>query len=517
MPQSFTVIALALSTVLSVTARAKLPESEQIKHFYGVCWRGALQMNMRAARALGYKYILFGHVGRKHAARPEAKGLRFFLETPESLCRPLLPIKLGKSELKDLRKRWPRLFASYPRISQWFKDEWFDELKAYRPDVWRAYKEAYEQYFPWCSTMAEFPRNIAVGWVGSSLVGHPMPDFQQKAVVDFMVKTIVEHARESDNPDNDFHFVGCAWDVPSRWGEYWPMKHAPARKARQRPIPGGHSDPRASAVWHPGITHDYSTLREGILMYYLSLRKALQGEFPDRKIYYLYEPWTPRRWTTALRASSLSEADRRLIAGDALFSEGPSLEYLKDSELGQIVEAGWHSKNDLGSSTPNLENDYDKHLKYLGILAGVHGLWFNSFGRFDAQKTDIATRGRDLVVARLIPNWDNLNAVPMSERSWDAKAKVYRSPKSYADKDVLYSRQPVTGKVFVVFRSAEGKVHLHPDETVTDIRRTNELFEPVHDGRTELTIDGRTVEVRSSDSCGKCYVISVKRADTDRR
>ena len=136
---------------------ADLPESEQIKHFYGVCWQGTHEMHMRAAQALGYKYLLFGHVGGKDAARPEARGLRFFLETPENQFLPPLPIELNPQELQDLRQRWPSLFDGYPRISQWFKDEWFDELKAYRPDVWQAYKEAYEQFFPWCNDTAEFP------------------------------------------------------------------------------------------------------------------------------------------------------------------------------------------------------------------------------------------------------------------------------------------------------------------------------------------------------------------------
>ncbi|MFV1995599.1 MAG: hypothetical protein ACC661_09185 [Verrucomicrobiales bacterium] len=324
------ILALASTTTAS---RAELPESEQIKHFYGVCWRGTPEMNMRAAQALGYRYVYFVHLQPKDAARPEAKGLRFFLETPQHLWTPDLPIKLDQSELKDLKKLWPRLFAPYPKISQWFQDQWFDELKAYRPDVWRAYKEVYEKIFPWCDSTADFPRNIAVGWVGESLTGHPLLDFQQRAVHDRLIKITLERVRAWENPDNDFRFAGCAWDVPSKWNEYRPMRNLPERMARQRPIPGGHDDPLASAVGHPGITHDYSTFREGVFQFYASLKRALQKEFPDRKLYFIYEPWYPLQWVSALQTSALSEADQRFIAGDALFAEGPSLDFLKDPDL----------------------------------------------------------------------------------------------------------------------------------------------------------------------------------------
>ena len=364
---------------------------------------------------------------------------------------------------------------------------------------------------PGATTQRSSPPNIAVGWIGSNLVGHTMPDFQQRVVIDSLVKTVVELARESDNPDNDFRFAGCAWDVPARWVEYYRNETASETVARQqRPIPGGSSDPNASAVWHPAITLDYSTLGEGVLRYYLHLKKALQREFPDRTIYFIYEPWTPKRWTSALEASPLSQSERRLIAGDALFSESPSLTFLEQPALGEITATGWFTKNSLGSTTPNLENDYDKHLEHLRVLAGVHGVWFNSFGRFDGGGTDIATRARELVLARLIPHWDNLNGVPLSERSWDANAKVYRSPTSYADKHVLYSRPPGTGTRFGVFRASDGEVRLSPGETVADIRRTNELFEPVYDGTAELKIDGSTVSVLSSESCGKCYILTTR-------
>ena len=47
-----------------------------------------------------------------------------------------------------------------------------------------------------------------------------------------------------------------------------------------------------------------------------------------------------------------------------------------------------------------------------------------------------------------LPNWDNL--LNATNRSWNGSA--YASSNSYADSNIVYSRHPKTGKLFVVFR-----------------------------------------------------------------
>ncbi len=57
--------------------------------------------------------------------------------------------------------------------------------------------------------------------------------------------------------------------------------------------------------------------------------------------------------------------------------------------------------------------------------------------------------------------------------------------------------------------NTKGKVRLRFHETVTGIRRTNELSERVHDGTGELTIDSDIVMLRLSDLYHECCVLTL--------
>ncbi len=86
---------------------------------------------------------------------------------------------------------------------------------------------------------------------------------------------------------------------------------------------------------------------------------------------------------------------------------------------------------------------------------------------------------------------------------------------SYADRDVLFSRQPGTGNLFAVFLSPSGVVELGANEEVVDLRRTHELYEAHGDGSAdasgELDVDG--LDISPDDSAGQLsqlYVIFVE-------
>ena len=117
--------------------------------------------------------------------------------------------------------------------------------------------------------------------------------------------------------------------------------------------------------------------------------------------------------------------------------------------------------------------DYDREQHFLQHLdacgtAGVNGAWFGWYGEDNVDLKDAAGRlvfTNDLQLLRAIPNWDNLAGIAGGrERRWDGA--VYRSPRSYASKDVMWSRHPETGEVFAVFRTMEGRIQLRPGETI---------------------------------------------------
>src|SRR5574337_1642492 len=133
--------------------------------------------------------------------------------------------------------------------------------------------------------------------------------------------------------------------------------------------------------------------------------------------------------------------------------------------------------------------------------AGINGAWSNWFGRWGGALnmpdftyiTEVYPR---LKLDRCIPNWDNLNNVSLTDRSWNGS--VYQSTKSYASSDVMYSRHPKTGKIFAVFITHNGVIRLNAGETVASVYRTNGYFIESTDGSADVSIVGNEIRLRNS-------------------
>ena len=142
-------------------------------------------------------------------------------------------------------------------------------------------------------------------------------------------------------------------------------------------------------------------------------------------------------------------------------------------------------------------------------------MWFNSFGALNRTSDNISDWPDELALSRLIPNWENIHDVDEGDRSWDPDNLVYSSPFSYADRDVLYSRQPVTGLLFMVFLSSNGTVLLDPGEQIVAARRTNEVYEAHGPGSAnasaELNVSGQAITLNASQGhTSQLYVIELQ-------
>jgi hypothetical protein len=116
---------------------------------------------------------------------------------------------------------------------------------------------------------------------------------------------------------------------------------------------------------------------------------------------------------------------------------------------------------------------FDQHLDACGT-AGIQGSWFGWYGEDAVTIQD--TEGRLIYsnacqLLRAIPNWDNMRRIPVppygeysptDARTWDRK--VYRSPQSYASHEVIYSWNPDSEELYVVFRRAGAVVQLRAGE-----------------------------------------------------
>ncbi|WP_295103870.1 hypothetical protein, partial [uncultured Candidatus Kuenenia sp.] len=165
------------------------------------------------------------------------------------------------------------------------------------------------------------------------------------------------------------------------------------------------------------------------------------------------------------------------------------------------------TKDKVGNSQTSEADEYRNRL--FAAKAGINGAWYNWFGDTGDMPgfksiTEVSPR---LKLIRCIPNWDNLNNVPLSERTWDGS--VYHSTKSYAGSDVMYSRHPKTGKLFAVFLTLSGAITLNVGETVTAVQRTDGYFVESGDGSADVSIVGNEVSLKSKDNIGEGYIFTV--------
>ena len=168
-----------------------------------------------------------------------------------------------------------------------------------------------------------------------------------------------------------------------------------------------------------------------------------------------------------------------------------------------------------GKDTYDRSAHFYQHLDACGT-AGLHGAWFGWYGEDSVALKDKQGKliyTNDLQLLRAVPNWDNMaglavpafgKATETDARRWDGK--VYKSPRSYASEDVVYSRHPLTQELFVVFRSFDGVVRLRPGEKVRRAMLADDWFRCTEmDVRPSLRVESDNVRLKdkAADILGK--------------
>jgi hypothetical protein len=156
-------------------------------------------------------------------------------------------------------------------------------------------------------------------------------------------------------------------------------------------------------------------------------------------------------------------------------------------------------------------DDYDRaqhfkqHLDACGT-AGNYGSWFGWYGEdyVGLKYENKLIYTNDLQLLRAIPNWDNIAGVvvpaynqtsPTDERHWDGI--VYRSSRSYASADVIYSFNPINHEMYIVYRKLEGAVQLPPGLKVEEASFVDEWFTKTHeDALPAIDIQNRIIKLK---------------------
>jgi hypothetical protein len=425
-------------------------------NFFGICWRGKVDDNLKFIKQLGYSYVMY-QTGMENSSL--ASDLHFYLESPEYQVYPTLGI--------DRQLVINKSYTEY-QIN------------------------TYQSYFALKNTTSAFPDNIALGWPLSGSFSVE-PDWQQQKVIDYFVSQIKAHAVKKENRNKNFLFAGLAWDVPQFTGDFW---------GDGKQVTLAYWNGKDSSALFRGRTHEFKTYSEGRVAYYLTIRQSLAAEYPGRKLVYIYEPYhLYDSWFKDLEKLNYNNQvqlmENALItqeAGVTKWSTG--IEFVDDS---RIYKSGIVTKDHVGSTTPD-NHDLTCN-KLIAGKAAVNGSWVNWYGRFSGSGDKVLMNNiyevpNWLQLTRVVANWDNLNGVPVANRKWDGS--VYSSTNSRIDDDIIYSRQPKTQKLFVVFLNNSGKITLNPGEQIISIKHVDKYFCETIDGTNDIKVVGNIIQLSSN-------------------
>lgn len=434
------------------------------KNWYAVTWRATPEEAVRFSKQMGYSYIGvhenyqgpgLGHTFYKNYA--DCKGMKFYFVDPHCY-RPVT----------DGFKRFINPNGPFTEAE-----------KAY-----------YNKHMVWKSRDA-FPENLARGFPSGSDYS-TVWDFQQQAVIDKVVDAIIAMARNYEaapgDPGYPFTFAGCMFDTAALTGEFAVQGRGVVSLAYWTGSDSG--------LLHDDIVHEYATYSDGKAAFFKQLRARMAREFPNTK--FIIEPSRlyHDRWIEELVYHLKDRPDRDELTPDMIVQEDAGTQFVDDAN---IFNSGLKiTKEMVGTSQPNEVTEPLNRL--YAAKAGINGAWYTWFGRWGStgnmpnfrSVTDVYPR---LLLVRCIPNWDNLHGIPLADRSWDGS--VYKSPKSHIDSEVMYSRQPATGKLFAVFNTTNGIIRLGPGETVTSIQRIDGYFKEAGDGWSDCIVSGNEIRLKS--------------------
>ncbi|GAB60775.1 MAG: hypothetical protein DWB56_10525 [Candidatus Jettenia sp.] len=445
------------------------------KNFYGIAWCGKPEEDIKYAKQMGYDYIAIhpSSALKDYQNNPDCSGLKFYLIDP---CW------------------YPQVLSGYSRY-----------IDTTKPISEKA-RDFYNQRMVWKSN-DPFPSNLATGYhpSGASTKFSVLWDFQQQAVIDEVVEEIIRTAKMYEDPNLPFTFGGYIIDEPKLAGGFYRLNE----KGDNEPVPLSYWTGMDSGLVHGAITHDYATYTEGVAAFYKKLRTRMAEEFKNSKWIvrptWLYNEVDNNEWIYQIK----DRADKDALIPDMLTQGSQQNANFVDD--GNNFNSGIPITHDKVGNSQIGDFSEDKN-RLFAAKAAINGAWYNWFGQFSSTKDtsdlqSITEVSPKLKLIRCLPNWDNLNNVPLTDRSWNGA--MYQSTKSYASSDVIYSRHPKTGNLFAVFLTTNGAIKLGTDEKVTSVYRTDDFFIESEDGTADVSITGSEIRLKNRNTVNKGYIFTV--------
>lgn len=446
------------------------------KNWYGIAWQDTPSNTIKYAKQMGYDYIAAqSSTVNIYKNSADAAGLKFFIIDPHS--NPDAYIDLPNRSALGTRVEGGKVID----ISITYTQEQIDWYN--RHMVWKSYDS--------------FPNNFAPGF----FTGDPKKritvlwDVQQQAVIDELIENIMQIFKKSENLELPFTFAGYGMDVPLLSGDFWYINSSGAGNRTTL----AHWTGSDSGLIHDGITHEYLTYSDGMAEFYKQLNTRMRQYYPDAKWIIeptrIYDDSVTDEWVNSIK----NRTDKDKLVPDLLLQEGRVTDFVDNSNN---FNSGVTIKKNMVGCSQNSAGEEEVN-RLIAAKAGINGAWYDWFGRFGGSNTmpgfkNITEVYPRLKLVRCIPNWDNLNGIPLAHRWWDGD--VYQSMNSYISRDVMYSRQPKTGKLFAVFLSHDGIIRLSGGETVTSVSRVDGYFTESGDGSEDVELTDSEIRLKSDIS-----------------
>jgi hypothetical protein len=129
--------------------------------------------------------------------------------------------------------------------------------------------------------------------------------------------------------------------------------------------------------------------------------------------------------------------------------------------LGTHIDTMYMLANDPENNT--LFNDYLLQHYIASGTAAVQGSWFGWYGETSVDKKNVNNKlihTNEMQLLRAIPNWDNLSEIPLNQRSYDIEKNQYISPNSQFNSEVIISKNPVNGDIYVLVKKLGATLNL---------------------------------------------------------
>ncbi len=451
------------------------------KNFYGMTWRGTSQENATYAKQMGYDYIGVG--GKLDAKNYKnlgslANGLNFYTDSPPNVSIPQFGYSIEINTTVSYAGDQKNFYLS----NMCLKDT--------------------NNIFPY-NTVAGDSGSFASGWWREG--GNRFSirwNLQKNSTIDAVIDAYISVIQASEGVN--FKYAGYIVDVLRLTGDFNSYRNTgsynTAITLNNNTCAGG--------------PYDYATYSDGSAEFWKRLKQKVKGLYSNSK--WIVEP------TQLYSTSTLNEYiyhislrdDTAELKPDLIVAEFGTTDFANPNH--PLFQADMNVTADmLGLTQNNVVGEVENRL--YAASAGSSGSWFDWYGRFGGSGNmpdfqSITAVYPRLKLIRVIPNWDNLNgiAINATSRVWNNSTTdpVYNSydsngyQQSHIDGNVMYSRQPNTGKLFAVFLTTNGVITLKAGEAVTSMQNTDGYFIEAGDAASDLTVtdtpNGKEIALNST-------------------